>query len=73
MALIKRMKEKRLDRTSVHEEAEASFIVFPDDNPKYLQINSYGSASREKKGKTSQSMQFGPEGIRQLKAILESL
>lgn len=73
MALIKAMAPKSSDRTSVHGEVEATFHMFEKDGVTYLQIDTYGAPGREIVGKTSQSVQFGPEGRAALMALLEQL
>lgn len=74
MALVKIMTDLNLDRTpSLHGEVDARYQVFERDGRHILQINTYGSEDREIPGKVSQTLQFGPEGIAQLKAILKSI
>ena len=64
-----------MDRNIVHEPvAEATFSVFKDaEGSWYLEIDTYGSATRKMPGKKSQSIQFGPDTLAQLKAILQDL
>ena len=59
----------------VHEPvADATFSVFDDgDGRSYLQIDTYGSLKRKMPGKKSQSLQFGPEALAQLRMILEDI
>ena len=74
MALIKKLEHRHLDRHSLHGETEAKYSVHEaDGGRKVLQIDTYGSKTRKIPGKTSQTIQFGPEGIKQLKAILDKL
>tara|TARA_R110000868_G_scaffold97456_3_gene267929 strand:- start:597 stop:821 length:225 start_codon:yes stop_codon:yes gene_type:complete len=71
MALVKELERIQLDRNSVHEGTTATFCVFTDSmGQKYIQIDTYGSKTRKIPGKKSQSIQFGPEGIANLKEIL---
>jgi hypothetical protein len=73
MALITTLKPLRKDRCSPHGEVECTFTIFTDDaGKKYLQLDTYGSASRQLTGKVSQSVQFNAESLRQLKALLAS-
>jgi hypothetical protein len=72
MALIRRLEKTLAQRDNVHQETSCHYKVFSDHNgTKYLQIDTFGSASRKIKGKTSQTMQFGPEAIEQLRDILD--
>lgn len=74
MALVKKIKKHTLERNQVHNDVDATYTVFTDEKGKrYLQIDTYGSKNREIPGKKSQSVQFGPEGIRELKKLLENL
>ena len=74
MALVKTMSPLGLSRTpSLQGEVEAKFQVFERDGRHILQVNTYGSPEREIPGKVSQTLQFGPEGIAQLKVILKSI
>ena len=70
MARVEHLKEKEVHRVAVHQSVDASFHVFELDGVEYLQIDPYGSAGRQIAGKVSQSIQFGPEGISQLRSIL---
>jgi hypothetical protein len=73
MALIKHLSEGVKERQQIHNETEATyFLIFDDANKKYLQIDTYGSDQRSIPGKVSQSIQFSPDAIKQLKKILES-
>lgn len=74
MALVGKFQQLKVDRNQVHGEVQCTYSVFSDDTGnKYLQIDTYGSASRELKGKKSQSVQFGPEAIKALKDILNNI
>ncbi len=46
-------------------------LLTDDLEDKYLQIDTYGSATRKIPGKKSQSIRFSPEAIDQLKEILK--
>ncbi len=73
MALIKNLTKGYKDRESIHNETSCSYYIVTDGNcNKYLQIDTYGSEDRAIPGKVSQSVQFSPEAIKQLKNILES-
>jgi len=75
MALIKKLSKITMDRNTVHAPVtDATFAVFQDDDGRsFLQIDTYGSSSRKLVGKKSQSFQFGPDALKQLRAILESV
>lgn len=75
MALLRTLSEVKMDRNAVHDPvADATFSVFHDSEGRsYLQIDTYGSAKRKMPGKKSQSIQFGPEALEQLRAILRAL
>lgn len=74
MALVKILERITMTRNVVHDEVTATFTVFKSDSgDKVLQIDTYGSRSRQMPGKKSQSVQFGPEGISQLREILRGI
>ncbi len=73
MALVKSMGPLEIETPTLHGEAEAKFKLFERDGRHILQINTYGSPNREIPGKVSQAIQFGPEGIAQLKRILSQV
>jgi hypothetical protein len=73
MARVNVFHPKETERHSVHSEVEATFSTFSKGDSTYLQIDTYGSPDREFKGKISQSLQFGPEGIAALRDILSQL
>ena len=49
------------ERNSVHDKVPATYTVFKDGEEKYIQIDTYGSLTRQIKGKISQSIQFDHE------------
>jgi hypothetical protein len=70
MALIKNLKRGFKDRESIHGITDSSYIIINDKRgQKYLQIDTFGSSERAMPGKISQSIQFSPEAIKQLKEI----
>lgn len=73
MALIRVLDPETTDRPRVHDEISGSYSVFEIGGQKYLQISTFGSSKRKIPDKVSQVIQFGPEGIAQLKAILSKL
>ena len=73
MALVKTLEQITMERNSVHGEVEATYCWFSDDDgQRYLQIDTFGSKDRENPGKQSQSIQLGPEGLAQLRDILNT-
>ena len=71
MALVRKLERRDLERDTVHGETEGTYsIVSGPHGEKYLQVNTYGSAERKVKGKVSQTIQFSPEAIAQLREIL---
>lgn len=72
MAKINNLHRGFKEQPSVHDNVDATYYIldFPTGN-KILQIDSVGRRSRKIPGKVSQSIQFSPEAIRQLKKILQ--
>jgi hypothetical protein len=73
MARIDRLEQRHTERTKLHAPVEASFQVLKIDGKTFLQIDTYGSPDRKFAGRVSQSLQFGPEGLAALRAILARL
>lgn len=75
MALIKKFDIEQSSRTIVHKPVHRATIRLfeSDDGKKVVNVSMYGSASRKKPDGISQSIQFGPEAIAQLKRILEEV
>lgn len=72
MALVQNLTEGVKSRHTIHKKTEATyFTVLDNDGTKYLQIDTYGSDEREMPGKVSQSIQFSPKAIEQLKKLLQ--
>lgn len=70
MAIVKSIEYQALERDSKHTVAACTFDVITETGGrKYLQLDTYGSSSREMRGKKSQSIRLSPEAIQQLKAI----
>lgn len=71
MALVKDIKKGFKDKDNIHKPTDCNyFVVYNKKGEKFLQLDTYGSADREILGKVSQSMQFSPEAIKQLKELL---
>jgi hypothetical protein len=70
MALVTKMNEGFKNRHTIHKPTECSYFVVYDNGKKYLQLETTGSEDRQITGKVSQSIQFSPEAIKQLKDLL---
>ncbi|WP_151720359.1 methionyl-tRNA formyltransferase [Gemmobacter serpentinus] len=73
MARINAFTSKAIQRTSLHDEVEATFHAFERDGELFLQIDTYGREGRKLAGKVSQSIQLGKEGRKALQQILNDL
>lgn len=62
-----------MERNALHGEASATFAIFETDGRYILQIDTFGSETREFPGKKSQTIQFGLEGLSQLRKILDEI
>lgn len=71
MALVTNLQEGFKNRHTIHKQTECSYFIVHDGDMKYLQIETTGSEDRQMLGKPSQSIQFSPEAIKQLKEILD--
>ncbi len=72
MAIIRELELRVPEKYTRHTDAEGTYsIVYEPDGEKVLQIDTYGSKGRQIPGKVSQSIRFSPEGLKQLKRILE--
>ena len=73
MALVRKLEKLSMLRNSEHGEVECTYTIFRDNaGQRYLQIDTYGSSRRQLNGKKSQSIQFGPEAIGELRRLLET-
>ena len=72
MALVIKISEGIKDRSSIHKITDCSFFVIENNGEKYLQLDTFGSDDRQITGKVSQSIQFSPAAIIELKKILNS-
>lgn len=73
MALIKKLEKIEKQRNTVHDEVESTYTIFTDFiGNKFLQIDTYGSTSRQFRGKVSQSIQLSKESARELLNIISS-
>jgi hypothetical protein len=60
-----------MDRNSVHQEIEATYSVFTNEDKVFIQIDSYGRNTREIPGKKSQTFQLDRTGAEELYSILK--
>jgi hypothetical protein len=74
VALVRSIERISMERNTVHDGVRATYCVFLDNRgDAYLQIDTYGSSRRQIPDKKSQTIQFGPEALGQLREILGSL
>ena len=75
MALVTHLEENKLhNKRNIHEEVgEAIFFIIETPKGKILQLDTFGRPQREFPNKVSQSIQFAPSAIKQLKEILKNL
>src|SRR5437867_3527996 len=71
MALIRSFTEKTPERDSRHTEVEATWYVGGDGNTRFLQVDTYGSSTREISGKVSQSIRLDARAASQLRALID--
>jgi hypothetical protein len=70
MAVVHHLAHVVLENDVRHTDVDCTYSVVTQRGAKYLQIDTYGSATRKIPGKKSQSIRFSPEGISELKKIL---
>jgi hypothetical protein len=72
VAVIRELELRVPEKYTRHTDAEGSTysIIYEPDGTKVLEIDTYGSRSRRIPGKVSQSIRFSPEGLTQLRRIL---
>jgi hypothetical protein len=70
MAIVRKLEPISLEKDTKHTEANATFTVISDAHGKFLQIDTYGSPTRQIQGKKSQSIRFSSSAISQLKEII---
>jgi hypothetical protein len=71
MALVKEFFRIHLKRYRVHREVACGYSLFVRNGVTYLQLDTYGSAERKLRGKTSQSLQFDEDAARQLTDLFD--
>ena len=71
MGRVNELKKVTLERDMKHRDVKCTYsIVNGPTGEKLLQVDTYGSESRQLPGKKSQSIRFTAEALRQLKEIL---
>ena len=71
MALVNQIERMTKERNQIHGRVDCTYTTFVgSDGKTYLQLDTYGSSSREFPGKISQSIQFGPDAARALREII---
>lgn len=70
MALVTQFEKVGMEKPRVHDEVECTYTVFSDKNGrKYIQLNTFGSKSRQIPGKQSQTIQLSESAVRALREI----
>lgn len=70
MALIQKIERVTKQRHSVHKSVRCRYSIFVEDNKKYLQLDTFGSANREFPDIASQEMQFDEAAAAELMNII---
>jgi len=71
MAIARKLERTTLERNTQQTELRrCTYAILSNPDGKYLQIDSYGSATRKFPEGKSQSIRFSPEAISQLREIL---
>jgi len=71
MAIVTKLRRESLIQDSHHTETDCTYCIIIDEHgARMLQIDTYGSKSRQIPGKKSQTIRFSPDAIKQLKKIL---
>jgi hypothetical protein len=71
VALVRTIKKASKDRQSVHGPTDCSYSIFTHGGETYLQLDTYGSATRKHPEKISQSIQLNRVSAKQLKKLIE--
>lgn len=70
MAIVRSLNHLTLERATKHSEVSATYSIVSEEDGTYLQIDTYGSSTREILGKKSQSIRLSKEAISQLVQIV---
>lgn len=72
MAIVRELKQIETEY-SPHSEAKATYSILTDKEGKtFLQVDTYGSASRKILGKKSQSIRFSAEALSELQRVISA-
>lgn len=72
MAIVRKLQKISLEKESRHTEVDATYSIIDEANEKFIQIDTYGSKTRQFEGKKSQSIRLSEEAITQLKEIIKT-
>jgi hypothetical protein len=70
MAIVRELIKLEMEKQSTHSEVKATYSIVTTDDGTFLQIDTYGSTSRELLGKKSQSIRLAKDAISQLVQII---
>ncbi|MBW3515837.1 MULTISPECIES: hypothetical protein [unclassified Shewanella] len=70
MAIVRDLIKLEMEKQSTHSEVKATYSVVTTEEGTFLQIDTYGSTSREILGKKSQSIRLSRDAITQLVQII---
>ena len=71
MALVTNITQLTLQTNSQHTNVDCTYDIVTDpQGNRYLQLDTYGSPSRQIAGKKSQSIRLSQQAIQQLKSII---
>ena len=73
VALVTHIGRLEKERQAIHRPTECSASAFRANGRAYLQLDTFGSATRKQPGKTSQSLQFTEESAAELKRLIEEV
>lgn len=71
MALVEEIAPTTRSRQAVHAPTTCFSSVLECDGQTYIQLDTYGSATRKLRHKVSQSIQFDRSAAKQLKQLIE--
>ncbi len=70
MAIVRKIRRTVLENKSRHTEVECTYAIVTEDGEKYLQVDTYGSRTRQMRGKKSQSIRFSREALEQIRTLI---
>ncbi|MBB1319589.1 methionyl-tRNA formyltransferase [Shewanella sp. SR43-4] len=70
MAIVRDLIKLEMEKQSAHSEVKATYSVLTTEDGTCLQIDTYGSITRELLGKKSQSIRLTKEALSQLVQII---